>query len=154
MSNFNVYIQECNKNGVSDKEAKDIEKDFNVTGGKLLYKECKGLNDVGKVMNIYTEQYHDSNNVRVHFPENVVHEPTTITLTLLFVGDERAKVKDGFDSFIVQGFHKYWDTVRKKTFVFYIADEIPVGEEMSKGSEKYMICSYKLKNIQGKTTDV
>ena len=154
MSDFKVYIQECDKNGGSGTNTKDIEKDFNVTGGKLLYKECKGLNDVGKVMNVYTETYHDSNKIRVHVPEKVFHEPTTITLTLLFVGDERAKVKDSFDNFIIQGFHKYWDTVRKKAFVFYIADEIPVGEEMSKGSEKYMVCSYKLKNIQGKTTDV
>lgn len=158
---YQFYMQACDINGNKKiapenypeedrkliEEAIDLEDYFK----GLLYIKCVGLNSIGKVKNIYTETYSDADRLRVFMPKEVKNEETVVTLTLVFEGKERNKVRDSFNNYIRQGFHKYWDTARYKEFVFFVKDELPIGEEMWHGSTPYLRCDYKLQNVKGKT---
>ena len=102
----------------------------------------------------YEENYSDADKARVYIPEQVQNEPTDIVLTLIFIGEDRRKVKDEFENYIRDGLHKYYDTARKKWFVFYVKDEINPTEEKWYGSTPYLKYEYKLRNIYGRTFDI
>lgn len=159
---YNFYMQACDINGnpitppedcpEEDKYLfEEIELETEFEG--LRYVKCTGLNTIGKVKNIYTETYGDADRLRVYMPKEVKNEETVVTLTLVFVGEERNEVRDRFNDYIRQGYHKYFDDARYKEFVFFIKDELPIGEEMWYGSTPYLKCDYKLQNIKGKTKD-
>ena len=159
-SNYKFYIQTINKDGSIPEGSitKDLEEDFKVMVdgnivGRLRYKECKGLNTIGKPR-VYTEKYADSDRLRTYIPKNVTHDATTIELTLYFVGESRQKVYDDFNAFITGGYRKYWDTARNKAFDFYVSDVTQPSNERWYGGTPYFEVTYKLQNLNGKTTSV
>lgn len=148
---YKFYMQECDKDGVLvEGTLKDLEVDFE----SLKYLKIEGIEKIGAAKNIYEEKYSDSDKIRVYIPEVVQNESTTITLSLLFVGDNRFKVRDDFNEYIRHGLKKYWDTARGKWFIFYVKDELPIGESMWYGSTPYLKCDYKLCNLYGKTFEL
>lgn len=158
-SKYKFYMIACDKDGnVTQSTEKDLETDFN----GLVYSKCEGLDTIGAAKNIYEEKYADSDKIRVYMPVitdesgntifDIKNEPTIIKLTLFFVGTNRITNRDTFNEYIRNGFHKYWDTARKKMFQFYVTKELPVGEEKWYGSTPYLKCEYTLNNIHGKTT--
>lgn len=155
MSDIKFYMQKCNKHGVVVANTlKDLEKDFE----GLRYLEAKGIEKIGKVKNAYTEEYSDSNELRVWHPseddEDTTHEATVIELKLLFHGETRRAVYDAFNSYIYDGFHVYWDTLRNKQFVFTVLDATEPSEDIFKGGVPYIIGTWKLQNLKGKTDKV
>ena len=149
---YNFYIEDVvlNENGeydTVDGSTKDIESTYE----GLKYLKCEGLEDIGKPK-IYSEEYADSSRTRVYIPETLNNEPTQVKLTLLFVGDNRRAVLNEFNEYIRQGFHKYYDTARKRELVFYIDSEIKISDDLLKGSTPYIQCTYTLKNVYGKTS--
>lgn len=100
---YKFFLQECDKKGevLDGTTPKNIEEDFNMedNSGLVKYKECKGLNTTGSA-NIYTEQYADSDRLRVHVPEKLTHKQTTVTLTLYFIGENRYKCYDEFNAYL------------------------------------------------------
>lgn len=128
---------------------KDLEADFS----GLKYLKCEGLEDVGEAR-IYTENYADSDRTRVYIPDELTNEPTTVKLTLIFVGDNRRNAFNTFNEYIRNGIHAYWDTARNKELIFYIKDGIKPSDDIYKGSTPYMQCTYTLTNVYGKTTNV
>ena len=159
--NYKFYMQECDKEGnpIEGAQIMDLEKDFKVEKdgvvvGQLRYKECKGLIEIGAAR-VYTEEYSDSDRLRVHIPDNLTHKPTTVTLTLYFVGEDRYKVYDSFNTYLKESkYHIYYDSARKKKLTFFVKDEIGVGESQWFGSTPYIQVEYKLSNIFGKTEDI
>lgn len=159
-STYKFYMQTINKDGSIpvDGITKNLEEDFKIlidgkVVGQLRYKECKGLNTIGKPR-VYTEKYADSDRLRTHIPKNVTHDATTVDLVLYFLGEERHKVYDEFNEFITGGYRKYWDTARNKAFDFYVYDSISVSNEKWYGGMPYFEVTYKLQNLNGKTTSV
>lgn len=158
---YKFYMQATDSKGVALEGAQimDLEKDFKaekdgVVVGQLRYKECKGLNEIGAAR-VYTEEYSDSDRLRVHIPDNLTHKPTTVTLTLYFVGEDRYKVYDSFNTYLKGSkYHMYYDSARKKKLTFFVKDEISVGESHWFGSTPYIQVEYKLSNIFGKTEDI
>jgi hypothetical protein len=154
----------CDKDGNTKGAAISLEDHFE----GLKYSKCEGLDTIGAAKNIYEEKYADSDNIRVYMPvktdENgntlkddkgntlfdIKNESTIIKLTLFFVGKNRINTRDTFNGYIRNGFHKYWDTARKKMFQFYVTKELPVGEEKWYGSTPYLKCEYTLNNVTGK----
>lgn len=128
---------------------KDLETDF----GGLKYMKCEGLEDIGEAR-IYTETYADSDRARVYIPTELTNEPTTVKLTLIFVGDNRRSSFNSFNEYIRNGFHAYWDTARNKELIFYVKDQIKPSDDIYKGSTPYIQCTYTLTNVFGKTTNV
>lgn len=159
-SKYKFFMALCDKDGniirqykpegatQEQSSVKDLEADFN----GLVYSKCEGLLTIGAAKNIYEEKYADSEKIRVHVPEVIHNEATTIKLTLFFVGEARNTTRDAFNEYIRGGFHKYWDDARKRMFQFYVSQELPVGEEKWNGSTPYLKCEYTLNNIHGKTT--
>ena len=155
-ANYKFYVQPCDKYGVviEGSSKKSIEEDFNVEEGQVRYKECKGLNTIGGA-NIYSESYADSERLRVYVPSNLTHKPTTVTLTLYFIGENRYKCYDAFNTYLKSSpYHTYYDTARKKKLVFFVKDEIATNASQWYGSHPYLEVSYKLSNIFGKTEDI
>lgn len=161
MQSYKFYMQEVAwyNGGYQDKEVnddgtlsetvfeiKDLEEDFE----GLKYIKCEGLEDVGEA-NVYTEVFADSDRLRVYVPENVTHKATEVKLTLIFVGENRRSTFNNFNEYIQQGFHAYWDSARKKRFVFFVKDAIKPSEDKFIGSTPYIEATYTLSNIKGKT---
>lgn len=151
METYKFYIQQINKDGSIPigSIAKDLEVDFD----GLRYKECKGLNTVGKPR-VYTETYADSDRLRSYIPETPLFDATEIELTLYFTGENRQASFDAFNEFILGGYRKYWDTARNKAFDFFVKDKVEISKEQWYGSMPYFEVTYKLQNLNGKTTDV
>lgn len=125
---------------------KDLEVDFD----GLRYCKAENINTIGKAR-VYTEEYVDSDTLRVYVPDEITNEATTINLTLYFIGANRYATYDAFNEYIREGFTKYWDTSRNKEFVFFIEGEITIGDERWYGDKPYLQVTYALRNIKGKT---
>lgn len=141
--------KEVNDDGTLSKtffEIKDLEKDFE----GLKYIKCEGLEEVGEA-NVYTEEFADSDRLRVYVPENVTHKATEVKLTLLFVGENRRSIFNTFNSYIEKGFHAYWDSARNKKLIFFVKSPVKPSDDIYKGSTPYIQVTYTLSNVYGKT---
>jgi hypothetical protein len=145
-------MQECDKDGnlKEGSTPKNLERDF----GGLRYSKIEGIEAVGAAKNIYTESYSDANKLRVYVPEEIKHKETSIKLTLWFVGETRQSDLDRFNSYIINGLHRYWDTARNKWFAFYVKDELKPADSQWYGSTPFLKMEYNLINIFGKTFDI
>jgi hypothetical protein len=150
MSKYNFYMQKCQKDGTLIGTKKNLEEDFE----GLKYSKCTGLDVLGKAKNVYSEVYSESNGIRTYIPDEITNATTTITLSLYFFGENRRATYDAFNEFIRNGYTKYWDDARNKSFVFIVDKEIKVKEENWYKGMPYIAVDYSLTNIQGKTTNV
>lgn len=130
---------------VGSEELKTLE-DFGA-----LYSKCTGLSDKGKVKNIYTETYSESNETRVYKSEVVAREPISCTMTLFFTGKERRQNYDDFVNTISKGLWYYWDTERKTKIKFFLQDQIAIKDDNYKGKIKYLEVDIKMQCVWGES---
>ena len=151
-STYKFYMQECDKYGrvIANSVVRDLEKDPEFKG--LKYSKAEGLNTIGKPR-IYTEKFSDSDRLRVHIPKELTNEPTTVTFTFYFTGEERHESYDNFVEYIRKGFKVYHDTARNKYLYFCITEEITPAREQWYGSTPYLELQLTVQNIFGKTFD-
>lgn len=148
-SKYKFYMAECDAEwNVKDGTEKDLERDFD----GLRYQEAKGLNLTGKPR-LYTETYADADKIRVYIPEKVTYEPTTITFSFVFFGEDRQTTYDAFVEFVSGKRMVYWDTARNKYAYFYVGDSIQPAEEMWYASTPYLRLELKVSNVYGRTFD-
>lgn len=123
------------------------------TGRTLLYRKCSGLEDFGKVKNIYQETYADSDTVRTDFPDTITREATTITLNIIIRRDPATANGDN-DVNTVIGLVSgtlpvvLWDNVRRKMAVMTLISAVEVKEDNYKGM-KYLELELKFNNLMG-----
>lgn len=117
----------------------------------LLYCKCEGISSKGKVKNIYTESYAESEELRIYLPENPVRESTEINLCVVFVEDTRRDVLDSFVEYVTGKLIRYWDTVRNRIVYMIQTDEIKPEEDIIIGSTPYIYVEIPFKNIKGQT---
>lgn len=151
MATYKFYIQQINKDGSIPEGSvtKDLEADY----AGLRYKQCKGLNTIGKPR-VYTETYADSDRLRSYIPDIPLFDATEVELTLYFTGENRQASFDAFNEFILGGYRRYSDTARNKAFDFFVKDKVEISKQQWYGSMPYFEVTYKLQNLNGKTTDV
>ena len=151
MSEYKFYMQKCLKDGTPiEGTLKDLERDFD----GLRYSQCVGLNTYGKAQNIHKETYAEKDGFLSFIPDVVTNASTTITLTLYFFGENRQASYDLFYEYIKDGYTRYWDDARNKSFVFIVEQEFkPKDDNWYKG-KPYLSVDCKLTNIMGKTVDV
>lgn len=139
----------------------DIEEQFS----GLLYMSAEGMNDVGKAKNIYTEEYADSDRLRVSLPKHlengemvhsvrdIANEATKITMRFLVVGDSASRLAtiSDFGDYLREGIHRYWDDARNLEFDFIVQDEIKVSDERWHGSQPYVEIQVPMQNLNGST---
>ena len=144
-SDYYIFMRRCDKSGNNlEESSKDLEWDF----PGLKYMSLKGLDSIGDPK-IYVEEYADSDTLRTYIPKDVKNSPIECELTLAFVGANRYDVYYNFNEYVRQGYHRYFDSVRKKALIFFVNDKIEPTEEMWKGSTPYLQVTYKLKSIKG-----
>lgn len=129
----------------------DIEARF-----KCKYVKFEGLSETGKVKNIYTETYAESEELRMYIPDEVLYDNTEISLTLLFAPDTEndSDVQDNERAFFeyVSG-HKieYHDTFRNRYVSLILLNKPEVVSEVLYGGSRYREVKYTFKNIYGRS---
>lgn len=164
MERSSKYIHKIQRVDAPGFAVLDIEENF----PGLKYKEASGMYDIGNAKNIYTEEYADSDKVRVYLPsviENggfvhrtnmIANESTEIKMTFVVIGDveTRLSIISEFEDEIRTGVHRYWDSGRKRMFDFIVTDKIEISDEKWYGSQPYVEITVKMHNINGKTRHV
>lgn len=150
MENVKFYMQKVDANGelISD-TLKDLESDFD----GMRYSRCVGLMNKGKRKNIYTEQYSDSDTLRVWQGEEVTREATTITFTFAFAGNHRKSVYESFYNYVKNGVISYYDTARMKEARLVLIDALEPSDDIYKGSTPYIKAEFKFQNLWGECKD-
>ena len=159
--NYNFYIQKYsrkywdkNKSQYVDEskgELIDIEAQF-----KCKYVKFEGLSEIGKVKNVYTETYAETEELRVYMPDEVLYENTELSLTLLFApsSNNENDVQDNERSFFeyVSG-HKieYHDTFRNRYVSLLLINKPEVVGEILYGGSRYREVKYTFKNLYGRS---
>ena len=138
-----------------DVEAKgeliDIEKQF-----KCKYVKFEGLSETGKVKNIYTETYAETEELRMYIPDEVLYDNTDMSLTLLFSPDSEndSDIQDNERAFFeyISG-HKieYHDTFRNRYVSLILINKPEVIGEVLYGGSRYREVKYTFKNIYGRS---
>ena len=158
---YKFYIQKYSREhynketGKYDKEdigeLIDIEENF-----KCKYVKFEGLSETGKVKNVYTETYADSEELRVYVPDDVLYEQTDISLTLLFApsstDDNDVQVNERAFFEYVSG-HKieYHDTFRNRYVSLLLINKPEVVGEVLYGGSRYREVKYTFKNLYGRS---
>ena len=143
--NKSQYVEEAKG------ELIDIEAQF-----KCKYVKFEGLSETGKVKNVYTETYADSEELRVYVPDEVLYEQTDISLTLLFAPSSANDndVQDNERAFFeyVSG-HKieYHDTFRNRYVSLLLINKPEVVGEVLYGGSRYREVKYTFKNLYGRS---
>ena len=129
----------------------DIEEQF-----KCKYVKFEGLSETGKVKNIYTETYAETEELRMYIPDEVLYDNTDMSLTLLFspYSENDSDVQDNERAFFeyVSG-HKieYHDTFRNRYVSLLLLNKPEVVGEVLYGGSRYREVKYTFKNIYGRS---
>ena len=158
---YKFYIQKYSRKhynketGKYDKEdigePIDIEEQF-----KCKYVKFEGLSETGKVKNIYTETYAETEELRMYIPDEVLYDNTDMSLTLLFspYSENDSDVQDNERAFFeyVSG-HKieYHDTCRNRYVSLLLINKPEVVGEVLYGGSRYREVKYTFKNIYGRS---
>lgn len=143
--NKSQYVEEAKG------ELIDIEAQF-----KCKYVKFEGLSETGKVKNIYTETYAETEELRMYIPDEVLYENTDMSLTLLFspYSENDSDVQDNERAFFeyVSG-HKieYHDTFRNRYVSLILLNKPEVVGEVLYGGSRYREVKYTFKNIYGRS---
>lgn len=158
---YKFYIQKYGSNhwnketGQYDEEAKgeliDIEAQF-----KCKYVKFEGLSETGKVKNIYTETYAETEELRMYIPDEVLYENTEMSLTLLFAPNSTndSDVQDNeraFFEYISGQKIEYHDTFRNRYVSLILINKPEVIGEVLYGGSRYREVKYTFKNIYGRS---
>lgn len=131
---------------------KDLEVDFK----GLRYIKADGLNAIGETR-VYTEEYADSEQIRVYIPPTPTHKQTTVTFEFAVVGDTydaMYKVYSDFLDFCMDKRMAYWDTARKRRLYFYVTSAVKPKEELLKNQKKCLRFELLVNNIFGTTNKI
>ena len=159
--NYNFYIQKYSRKYWDKNKSKyveeakgeliDIEAQF-----KCKYVKFEGLSETGKVKNVYTETYAETEELRTYIPDDVLYENIDLSLTLLFAPDSTndSDVQDNERAFFeyVSG-HKieYHDTFRNRYVSLLLLNKPEVVGEVLYGGSRYREVKYTFKNIYGRS---
>lgn len=145
MDNYKYYISRY----VNDSWEQETSLEDNFSGMK--YVSCSGLSVKGKIKNIYTESYPESDSLRVYIPETIARENTDIELKFAFSGENRRDIYDQFCDFITGYKIRYWDTCRNRVLEMILIESIEPDEDFLYGSSPFVTAKFKFKNLKGQT---
>ena len=156
-----VFIAKVSKdsNGkysIIDGTTKDVMTDFEGT----YYQSADGVEAYG-TPRVYTEEYPESKELDVFFPENTTFKNTEFTLKLYFIAPKDITDNDAIDyindaynaftEFITGSKILYWDNVRKRKLMLALTDSVKPSTTSVLSGREYLAVSFKFKNIYGKS---
>lgn len=118
----------------------------------LKYVSCNGLSDYGKIKSIYTENYAETDELRLYLSDKTVRENTDIEFVFGFEYENRREVYDSFVNWISGYKIRYWDTCRNREVDMVLIDKIEIGEDVLIGSSPFITAPFKFKNLNGQTS--
>lgn len=145
---YKFYMQRID---IADQPVRDLEGETGFLG--LRYKEAKGLETKGEPSNVYVEHYADSDQARVYVPKELCRKPTEVTLTFVFIGEDRRASYNAFYDYVKLGKFYYWDTARNKRATLVLTSAVEPTDDTFKGSD-YILADFVFTNINGATEDV
>lgn len=130
------------------------ELEYTENGDRVKYRRFTGLEDKGKIKNLYVETYADSDIVRVDVPDTIAREATSLTLDIVIIrnsgvnGRVQTTTFDTLYSYFANGITVYWDTQRQRCAVMILVDKSEIKEDTYLGTP-YIECEFKFQNICG-----
>lgn len=134
-------------NGVWE-DYRDLETFFT----SMRISQITGLSAKGKINNIYTESYPETEELRVYLPPTPNRANTDLEFTLTFGGETRRDVYDDFIGWVSGYKLKYYDTVRGRETEMVLIDAPTVDDDYLYGSCPFFTAKVKFKNLYGHTT--
>ena len=124
------------------------------------YQSADGVESVGQPR-VYTEEYPESNELDVYFPEDNNLKSTDFTLKLCFIAPSDKKDNeaidyimasyDAFVSYISGRLVMYWDNVRKRKLLLALVESIKPSVTSVMSGREYISVSFKFKNVYGRS---
>lgn len=146
MGKYHYYFRKFVSPGIYE-DAVDIEQTF--VGSSVL--QVTGLDDRGKIKNIYKEEYAEDSRPRIYLPDKIARETTEVVITVAFSGVNRRDVYHQFTDFISGNIVKYYDSVRGREADLLLSDAVKIDDEQLIGSTPNFVVSYKFENIDGES---
>lgn len=143
INDYRFYFQRYPIDGIVQ-ETKDLERDF----AGCRYLKCEGLSAYGKIKNIVTEDYAETEMPRVYIPDEITRETTSVQFTLYFAGANHRDVYDSFIEYITGHKLIYWDNCRNREVHLLLEDEVSLDEDIVK-NKHYIIAKIKFTNLKG-----
>lgn len=147
-----VYWDETKKDYVTVPKSQmyDIEENFS-----CRYVRVEGLSDDGNVKNVYTEEYAETEELRVYSPKTILHKNNEISLTLLFLANNNTNPYDVQDNerrffeFIKGRKVEFHDNFRNRWVSLLLLNKPETVGEVLYGGSRYRQVKYTFKNIYG-----
>ena len=126
----------------------------------VFYQAADGVEAIGQPR-VYTEEYPESDELSVYFPEKTTLKATDFTLKLYFIAPDDKKdneaidyILNSYNSFIdyLQGsLILYWDNVRKRKLLLALTESVKPSTTSVLEGREYLAVSFKFKNVYGKS---
>lgn len=151
-TDFRFYIQKLKQGDITFPQL-DIEEYFNG-----YYARFEGLAEDGEVANVYIENFAEDSIAKVFQPptDEIAHETTEVTLTMLWKSNEDYEVQEDervFYEYIKGQALVYTDTFRKKYWLLILKKQPKKVAEKLHGKQQYREVSYTFTNFGGKAYD-
>lgn len=119
----------------------------------LRYAECKGLSKYGKIKNIYTETYAETDEIRAYIPspDKIARENTDLEFVFVFFGENRRETYDNFINWLSGYKIKYWDDCRNREVEMILIEAIEPSDDELYGNIPFIRATFKFKNLKGQT---
>lgn len=119
----------------------------------LKYLKCDGLSKYGKIKNIYTETYAETDELRIYMPgqDEIKRENTDIEFTFAFIGDDRRDIYDNFITWLSGYKIKYWDDCRNREVEMVLMDAVEPSDDELVGTTPFIRGTFTFKNLNGQT---
>lgn len=144
------------KYAITEGTTKNVMTDFE----GVFYQATDGIEAIGQPR-VYTEEYPESDELSVYFPENTTLKATDFTLKLYFIAPDDKKDNEAIDC-IINSYHSfmdylqgslilYWDNVRKRKLLLALTENVKPSTTSVLEGREYLAVSFKFKNVYGKS---
>ena len=126
----------------------------------VFYQAADGVEAIGQPR-AYTEEYPESGELDVYFPEKTTLKATDFTLKLYFIAPDDKVGNEAID-YIINSYHSfmdylqgslilYWDNVRKRKLLLALTESVKPSTTSVLEGREYLAVSFKFKNVYGRS---
>ena len=141
---------------ITEGTTKNVMTDFD----GVFYQAADGVEAIGQPR-VYTEEYPESDELSVYFPEKTTLKAIDFALKLYFIAPDDKKDNEAID-YIQNSYHSfigylqgslilYWDNVRKRKLLLALTESVKPSTTSVLEGREYLAVSFKFKNVYGKS---
>ena len=144
------------KYAITEGTTKNVMTDFE----GVFYQAADGVEAIGQPR-VYTEEYPESSELSVYFPEKTTLKATDFTLKLYFIAPDNKEGNEAID-YVINSYHSfmdylqgslilYWDNIRKRKLLLALTESVKPSTTSVLEGREYLAVSFKFKNVYGKS---